>query len=93
MKKAASVSIGAIPILLFPMLLLYAFGTPVQTDNFYNWGYLTPSFVAPVAVGLWLGTTIGLKISKRITNQSLQFIFAALLSILIIKYTLEIFVT
>jgi len=93
MKKAASVSIGAIPILLFPMLLLYAFGSPSYAGSIYLWGYLTPVFVAPVAVGLWLGTSIGLKISKRITNQTLQIIFATLLSILILKYTIELFVS
>jgi uncharacterized protein len=93
MKKAASVSIGAIPILLFPMLILYAFGSPIITSNIYHWGYLTPLYVAPVAVGLWLGTTIGLKISKRITNQTLQIIFASLLTLLILKYTIELVVS
>lgn len=93
MKKAASVSIGAIPILLFPMLLLYAFSSPINVNNIYHWGYLTPVYVAPVAAGLWLGTSIGLKISKHITNQALQIIFASLLSLLILKYTIELFVS
>ncbi len=92
MKKAASISIGAIPILLFPMLLVYGFGKPNVNQAIYQWGYLNPLYVAPVALGLWGGTSIGLKISKRITNQTLQIIFASLLSILIIKYLIELFV-
>lgn len=90
MKKASSVSIGVIPILLLPMLVVYLSGNPGHvTSEVTLWGYLAPLYVLPISVGLWLGTGLGLKFAKKLSNQTLQYIFAGLLTILIIKYFIE----
>lgn len=95
MKKASSVSIGVIPVLLFPVLAIYFAGKPDLTyfsSEVYHWGYLLPFFVAPVTVGLWFGSYSGIYLSQKMTNRHLQLIFAVLLSILIIKYITELFI-
>lgn len=90
MKKASSVSIGVIPILLLPMLIVYLSGSPkMLTSELLHWGYLAPLYVLPISLGLWLGTSLGLGFAKKLSNQALQYIFAGLLIVLLIKYFIE----
>lgn len=90
MKKASSVSIGVIPVLILPMLIVYLSGSPAQiSDELTLWGYLAPLYVLPISLGLWLGTSFGLKLAKKLSNQTLQYIFAGLLTVLIVKYFIE----
>jgi uncharacterized membrane protein YfcA len=72
------------------MLIVYLSGSPkMLTSELLHWGYLAPLYVLPISLGLWLGTSMGLKFAKKLSNQALQYIFAGLLIVLLIKYFIE----
>lgn len=92
MKKASSVSIGVIPVLLLPMLGVYLWQTPkAPITEFFHLGYLVPGYVLPLSIGILLGTGIGLKWSSKLSNKILQRIFVALIFVIIGKYLLSFF--
>jgi uncharacterized membrane protein YfcA len=89
MKKAAGISIGVIPIMILPMLVVYASQTPV-TLFAGAVGYLQFLIVFPVVVGIFIGSPLGVAIAKRIKSTQLKLIFAVLLIIIGIKYTYQL---
>ncbi len=92
MKKASSVSIGVIPVLLLPMLGVYLWQSPqVPLNEFYHLGYLVPGYVLPLSLGILLGTGMGLKWSAKLSDKNLQRIFVVLIFVIIVKYILSFF--
>jgi uncharacterized membrane protein YfcA len=88
-RKAASISIGVIPLLAIPHLLVYAMATPSQVaDN--QIGYIDYNYSIPLIVGVLITSGFGVRLAHRIEQKYLKLIFAILIIILIIKYTLEI---
>jgi len=88
-RKAASISIGVIPLLAIPHLLVYAMANPAQTAD-YQIGYIDYKYSIPLIVGVLLTSGFGVRVAHRIEQKYLKLIFASLILILIIKYTLEI---
>ncbi|MFT5725621.1 MAG: putative membrane protein YfcA [Bacteroidia bacterium] len=89
MKKAAGISIGVIPIMILPMLVVYATQTPsFQFEGAV--GYLQFLIVLPVVIGIFIGSPIGVAIAKRIKSKQLKLIFAILLIIIGIKYIYQL---
>lgn len=90
MKKAAGISIGVIPIMILPMLVVYATQAPIK--HFAgSIGYLQFLIVLPVVIGIFIGSPLGVAIAKRIKSKQLKLIFALLLVVIGIKYIYQLF--
>ncbi|MFT4826909.1 MAG: putative membrane protein YfcA [Bacteroidia bacterium] len=84
-KKAAAISIGVIPIMMIPMLILYGSYTPTQEIIVWHWGYLLPSIFLPLVAGLLFAAPMGVAIGQKASSQYLKLIFAVLVFTVIIK--------
>ena len=89
MKKASGISIGVIPIMIMPFLVVYATQTPV-IQFAGGLGYLQFLLVLPVIVGILLGSPLGVTVAKRIRSEQLRTIFAALLVVVVVKYIYQL---
>ena len=84
-KKASGISIGVIPIMILPFLVVYAIQQPeIQFDG--GLGYLQFLIVLPVVIGIFIGSPLGVAAAKRLESRRLNAIFAALLVIIAVKY-------
>jgi len=89
MRKAAGISIGVIPIMILPMLVVYA--SQIPTTCFTgSVGYLQFLIVLPVVIGIFIGSPLGVAIAKRIKSNQLKLIFALLLVVIGIKYIYQL---
>lgn len=88
-KKAGGISIGVIPVMILPFLVVYATQQPV-TQFQGGLGYLQFLIVLPVVVGIFVGSPLGVALAKRIKSSQLNAIFAALLVIIAIKYIYQL---
>ena len=88
-KKASGISIGVIPIMILPFLVVYALQQP--TEQFAGAiGYLQFLVVLPVVVGIFIGSPLGVAIAKRIKSSQLNAIFAGLLVVIALKYVYQL---
>lgn len=88
-RKASAISISVIPIMILPFLLIYALGNPTSPMP-YQWGYLQFLFTAPVVLGIFIGSPLGVRWGQQMKSSNLQRIFAGLLILLVIKYVYEL---
>ena len=84
-KKAASISIGTIPFLMIPMILVYIFSSSSEVIHGSQLGYLLPTVFLPLVGGLLFAAPLGVSASKKIHPNYLKIIFAGLIIIVIIK--------
>jgi len=88
-KKASGVSIGVIPVMVLPFLIVYAMQSPeVHFEG--SVGYLQFLIVLPVIIGIFVGSPIGVAIAKRVKSSQLNAIFAGLLVIIGVKYVYQL---
>ena len=85
MKKASGISIGVIPIMILPFLVIYGLQTP-EIQYTGGVGYLQFLIVLPVVLGILVGSPLGVSIAKRIDSKQLKAIFATLLIVIAGKY-------
>lgn len=85
MKKASGISIGVIPIMILPFLVIYALQSP-EIQHTGGVGYLQFLMVLPVVLGILVGSPLGVSIAKRIDSKQLKAIFATLLIVIAGKY-------
>jgi uncharacterized protein len=88
-RKAASISIGVIPLLAIPHLLVYGLAVPMEETG-SQIGYLHYGLALPIVIGVMFSSGFGVRAAHRVAEKYLKLIFAILILILIIKYTLEI---
>lgn len=89
-KKAAAISIGVIPVMMIPMLIMYgSYETPASG---FHWqiGYLLPSIFLPLVAGLLFAAPLGVTAGQRASSKYLRIIFATLIVIIIIKTIISI---
>ncbi len=83
-KKSASISIGVIPVMMIPMILLYGSYDPISTEG-SNFGYLLPTLFLPLVGGLLFAAPLGVSIGRKSSSKRLKIIFAILIVVVIIK--------
>ncbi len=86
-KKASAISIGVIPIMVLPYIIIYALQDPGHNVPFQI-GYVNFIALFPIAVGIIIFSTFGVKAAQRWNSRVLRIIFAALIIILIIRFTI-----
>ena len=83
-KKSASISIGVIPLMMIPMMVLYASYQPANAIG-YQWGYLLPGLFLPLVGGLLFAAPLGVLMGQKSSGKRLKTIFAVLIIVVIIK--------
>lgn len=89
MKKASAVSIGVIPVMVLPYVLIYSFQQTTY-DGPLQFGYLSVLALLPVSVGVLVFSSLGVKVAQRSHDRTLRYIFATLILILIVKFTIQL---
>lgn len=85
-KKATSVSIGVIPLMMLPVSLVYGLSIPSSETGFLQWGYIVLPFTLPLIVGIFIGAPMGVNWAQRMQGKMIKTIFAGLIVIIIIRY-------
>ena len=83
-KKSASISIGVIPIMMIPMILLYGSYDPIHVEG-SQWGYILPGMFFPLVGGLLFAAPLGVTVGQKSSSKRLKIIFAVLIVAVIIK--------
>lgn len=84
-KKAAAISIGVIPTMMIPVLILYGSYSAPSTGFQWQMGYLLPSIFLPIVAGLLFAAPLGVSVGQKTSSKYLRIIFAILIFIIIIK--------
>ncbi len=82
-KVASAVSIGAIPLIILPVLFNYGSIQPLQLINSAQIGYLLPHMFFPMIAGLLFAAPIGVATAQKTSDKYLKIIFATLIIIVI----------
>ena len=84
-EKAASISIGVIPIMMVPMIISYGWDSPILPFSENQIGYLLPEVFIPLVAGLLFTAPFGVSVAKKSSPKFLKIIFASLIVIVITK--------
>lgn len=85
-KFATGLSLSVIPIIALPLLVFYGFKTPVQViyEKFQT-GYLIWPVVLPVIGVAIFASRWGVRVSQRMTSNTLKWIFVTFVIITLVK--------
>lgn len=90
--KASLLSLGTIACIALVLICFYAFGNPVsKTDLGTGLGYLLPSLMVPLVIGVVFTTSFGIRIAANLHPRALKWIFAGMASVLLVKKCIEVF--
>lgn len=84
-KVASAVSIGAIPLIILPVLINYGSIAPIQMISGSQIGYLLPHLFFPMVAGLLFAAPFGVASAQKMGDRTLKIIFASLIIIVIIN--------
>lgn len=88
-KKATSVSIGVIPLLVLPVSVQYALASPVQTTGLFQWGYLVFPLCIPLVAGILLTAPMGVSLAGKMNGKTIRLIFSALILVIVLRYLFD----
>ena len=89
-KKATSVSLGAMPLMTVASALFYSqvkSGAGVSAA----FGYLYPQITLPMVAGVILTSAYGVRLSKKLTEKNIRLLFASVMLLVIIRMTFSMF--
>ena len=89
-KKATSISTGVIPFFALANGLLYIFATNIQQVHNLQTGYIVYPLVLPLIVGVFVTAPLGVQAAKTMKPITLKFIFATIISIIMIIKVLQL---
>lgn len=90
-KKASSISNGVIPILAIAVgLFNLSLVSPPKVSE-WQYGYIVFPIVVPMIFASFIFAPLGVRTSHKGNQQTIRFIFASFLSIILIKLMYEIF--
>ncbi|MCB0739033.1 MAG: TSUP family transporter, partial [Bacteroidetes bacterium] len=84
-KKASSISLGAIPIFAMAMSGFYLLGHSPQIDLEHSMGYICFDVSLPLAIGVVLAAPMGGIFAKKLPEPLIKVIFAILLVVVALK--------
>jgi uncharacterized membrane protein YfcA len=91
MRQATALSLSIIPVLGLAPLAGYLMISNATELPFIHTGYVAWPYAIPMAAGVAIFATLGMKVAKRISETTLRIIFAILSSIVIVKTLYDIF--
>ncbi|MDZ4840511.1 MAG: sulfite exporter TauE/SafE family protein [Bacteroidota bacterium] len=92
-KQAISISTGSFPLLALALSIFYSFQSipGVFADNIYHIGYLLPSYVFPMVVGVLISTPYGVKLNHNSDDKLVKLVFILVLALIAIQTVLKMF--
>jgi len=89
-KKATSISLGAMPFMTVASALFYA---QFKSGNGISgtFGYLYPQITIPMVLGVILTSAFGVKLSKKLTEKTIRYTFASVMLLVIIRMGYSLF--
>lgn len=90
MRQATALSLSIIPVLGAAPLAGYLLASNATVLPFLHTGYVAWPYALPMAFGVAVFATLGMKAAKRINETTLRIIFAILSSIVIVKTLYDI---
>lgn len=91
MRQATGLSLSIIPVLGIAPLTGYLLAHNATPLPFLHTGYIAWPYALPMAAGVAIFATMGMRAAKHISETTLRIIFAILSSIVIVKTLYDIF--
>jgi uncharacterized membrane protein YfcA len=92
MKKAKSISLGVIFITSLVMTISNLLENPSLNFQSDNIGYIVWPLALSLSVGVVLGSPLGVRFSRRLSNRAISYIFVSFLAVVIIDKLLQLIV-
>ena len=88
-KKATSVSVGAVPLIALSLSASYFFATPLHAVSVPHLGYIVYTVAVPMAAGTLFTVGYGVKLAHRLPSSVIKTIFALFALAVISKIIIE----
>ena len=85
-RKAASISLGIIPMHALAMGIYYSVAEPFSGPALpYSFGYIVLPILLPLLVGVALFTPLGVKLGQRMPQKRIKIIFSVVILLIFIR--------
>lgn len=84
-QKAASISLGVIPVFAFCMSLYYLFSVPGPSTEAFTVGYIDFRAALPLALGVIVAAPFGVKVAQKLSQRVIKVMFAVVLGVVALK--------
>ncbi len=89
-KKASAISSGVIPLLSFPICMMYLFFSDIPSKSAFQIGYVDIRLILPIVFGAVFSTQWGVKAAQKTSPKVIRIVFASLVMIIFAKMVYEI---
>ena len=89
-KKAKSISFGAIFGISFILTILNLINRPEVSTPYNHVGYILVPIAVPLAIGVILASPLGTGISERLSSRTISIIFIIVISMVLMRKLLEL---
>ena len=89
-KKASAISSGVIPLLSFPICMMYLFFSDIPSKSVFQIGYVDIRLILPIVFGAVFSTQWGVKAAQKTSPKVIRIVFASLVMIIFAKMVYEI---
>jgi uncharacterized membrane protein YfcA len=89
-KKANSISLGAIGITSLTLTLSSMLETPQQPFHFYNVGYVIFPVVLALSLGVIIASPFGVKAGSLLSSRTISYLFSFFLGLVILRKIIEL---
>ena len=89
-KKAKSISFGAIFSISLMLTLLNLLNTPVVDVPYAHWGYILVPVALPLSIGVVIASPLGTGLSDKLSSKTITLIFLAVISIVLLRKIFEL---
>jgi uncharacterized membrane protein YfcA len=90
MRKASSISSGVIMLTALTMTIFNLLQNPVHQVSHYQLGYIVFPIAFTLSLGVVLASPFGVKISRKLSSNTISYIYASFLIIVILKKIIEL---
>lgn len=91
-KKASSISSGAIMITAFSITIINLFAEPLYAFDYYNSGYVIFPISLSIVMGVVIASPFGVRVSRKISSSAISYIYSVFLLIVIVRKMFELFI-
>lgn len=84
-QKAASISLGVIPVFALSMSIYYLLSVPGPASDPYTVGYIDFKAAIPLALGVIVAAPLGVKFAQKLSQSVIKVMFAVVLGIVALK--------
>lgn len=89
-KKAKSISFGAIFGISFILTILNLFNIPTSNVPYAHLGYILLPVAIPLSIGVIIASPLGTSLSDRLSSRTISIIFIIVISIVLLRKVFEL---